>query len=147
MAVTIENPFHRFYIAWKRPSRAQVEGFDSSNIQLIFSGTLEADLAKWRRKGFSRIGTADVLGRAGEFGFSERLKDQAVRVCAEVVLFCIYPAKLRSVRRLPSGEIDLEAVVADSPASFSDRSYAVTSAQFLAKNVRRTTGTNESPDA
>ncbi|HZZ90912.1 MAG TPA: hypothetical protein VFE23_00010 [Usitatibacter sp.] len=104
--------------------------------ELIVSFDLDADLAKRRRQGYFSLGFSDVLARAGELGFSNLLEDQAARVGAQAVLFCIWPAKLKAVARLSNGEIDLEALAADQPSSFSSKSYAVTRAFFLARSSK-----------
>jgi hypothetical protein len=94
---------------------------------------LDADLPKWWRRGYYSLGFSDVVGKAGELGFSSKLEEQAARVGAHAVLFCTWPAKLKAVERLPNGEIDLEALAADQPSSFSPKSYAVTRAFFLSQ--------------
>jgi hypothetical protein len=127
------NPFKAHYV--KRTSASRPASLLDANdqIEIRFSPTLEKDMAVLRRQGYSCIGTSDVLSRANDFGVSEQLRAAATHVGAEVVLFCVWPAKLRSVRRLSTGEIDLDAVMADQPASFSPTSYAVTGAVFFRK--------------
>ena len=127
------NPFEEHYIAKGRAARCGAAATDGMEAQVVFSPTLDADLSKWERDGYSCVGLADTVSRAGEQGVSRRLQEQAARVGAVAVLFCVWPAKVRSVRREANGEIDLDAVVADPPASFSPKSYAVTRALFLGR--------------
>ena len=136
MTVLGENPFSTHFIASRR-NRAPVDGSPnlSTRPEIVVSFDLEADLPKWRRRGYLSLGFADVVGKAGELGFSSKLEDQAARVGAHAVLFCTWPAKLKAVQRLQSGEIDLEALAEDQPSSFSPRSYAVTRAFFLSRKV------------
>jgi hypothetical protein len=125
------NPFEEAYIAKLRAKKPAPGQYFAVPVKVAFSPTLDTDLAKWRRSGYSCIGTSDVVSKAGAQGFSRQLEEQALRVGAQVVLFCVWPAKLKSVRRDADGMIDLEAVVADPPAGFSPRGYAVTRALFL----------------
>jgi hypothetical protein len=132
MAESAMNPFEAAYIAQPRaPKRAPSQSI-TVPVQVAFSPTLDADLAKWQRSGYSCIGLSDVVSKAGTQGVSHQLEEQARRVGAQVVLFCVWPAKLKSVRRDANGTIDLEAVATDPPASFSPRGYAVARALFLA---------------
>jgi hypothetical protein len=128
------NPFEVNYVVRSRRPHCAINDAGPQSITVQFSPTLDADAAKWRRKGYSCIGLSDVVSKAGLQGLSHLLEAQAERVGAQAVLFCIWPAKLRSVRRDERGEIDLDAVVADSPASFSPRSYAVTRALFFMRS-------------
>ena len=136
------NPFTEHYVPRRRVAGRPSHETIASRADVLFSATLEADLAQWRRKGYSCIGTADVVDLAGNAGPVDQLQQQASNVGAELVLFCIWPAKLRSIQRRPNGEIDFDRVVADPPASFSPKSYAVTAAMFLARSVRLRKGAN-----
>lgn len=140
MTAPTENPFATYFIAsrTRRAHALEVEA-TAARPQIVASFDLDADLAKWRRKGYFSLGFSDVLGRAREFGFSNRLEGQAARVGAQVVLFCTWPAKLKAVARLPNGKIDLEALAADQPCGFSPKSYAVTRAHFLARRTEEET--------
>jgi len=80
-----------------------------------------------------RIGQSDALSKAAARGPTQELADLGRSVGADLVLFCIWPAKLRAAKRTQKGEIDLWAVMDDAPTSFSSRSYAVTRAVFMAK--------------
>lgn len=131
------NPFSTHFIASRRNTGRSGElRSATTRLEIIVSVDLDADLAKWRRQGYFSLGFSDVVGKAGELGFSSKLEDQAARIGAQAVLFCTWPAKLRAVVRLPTGEIDLEAIAADQPSSFSPRSYAVTRAFFLARTSK-----------
>jgi len=130
-----ENPFSINFIASRRNKGEPSTTTERPDIVVSFD--LDADLAKWRRKSYVSLGFSDVVGKAGEMGFSSQLEEQAARVGAQAVLFCIWPAKLRAVKRLPTGEIDLEAIAEDQPSSFSPRSYGVTRAYFLARSSER----------
>ena len=132
MAAFDSNPFEEHYVAKSRRQYSPISIDRAQPVTVQFSSTLEADLAKWRRSGYICIGLSDSVSKAGQTGLSKQLEEQAMRVGAHVVLFCVWPAKLKSVRRDERGEIDLEAVATDPPASFSPRSYAVTRALFLA---------------
>lgn len=101
-------------------------------VTVRFSPTLKADLVESKKSGYVCLGVADTVSKGGEMGVSMQLEEQAVRVGARLVLFCVWPAKLRSVCRDERGQIDIEAVAADPPAGFSSKSYAVTRAFFLA---------------
>lgn len=124
------NPFATHFIASKSQS-GRSGGEKPARPEIVVSFDLDADLAKRRREGYVPLGFSDVLARAGELGLSALLEDQAGRVGADAVLFCTWPAKLKAVARLPSGEIDLEALAADQPSSFSPKSYCVTRAFFV----------------
>ena len=140
------NPFKTHYVPRGSASGAPIRPGRSNAAEIRFSSTLEADMAALKRKGYSCIGTSDVLSRANEMGLSDKLREAASYVDAEVVLFCVWPAKLRSVRRLSTGEIDLDAVMEDQPASFSAKSYAVTGAVFFRKRGatgKRTKGASD----
>jgi hypothetical protein len=137
MTALVENPFSTHFIASRRNAARRAElRSAATRPEIVVSFDLDADLAKWRRRGYFSIGFSDVLGKAGELGFSNKLEDQAARVGAQVILFCTWPAKLRVVERLPTGEIDLDALAADQPSSFSPKSYAVTRAFFLARTLK-----------
>ena len=139
MLESATNPFEEAYIAKPRAPKHASGQSVVVPVQVRFSPTLDADLAKWQRTGYSCIGLSDVVSKAGTQALRQQLEDQALRVGARVVLFCIWPAKLKAVRRGIDGTIDLEAVVADPPAAFSSRSYAVARALFLApkRSTRR----------
>ncbi len=137
MAAPSPNPFEEHYVATSRRRRQALDLANHSQpVSVRFSPTLEADLVKSEKSGYVCLGLADIVSKADEMGLSKQLEEQAVRVGAQLVLFCVWPTKLRSVRRDERGEIDLEAVVADPPASFSPKGYAVTRAFFLAPNRR-----------
>jgi hypothetical protein len=127
------NPFMTHYVRKASGSRALSARSAATEIEIRFSVTLDDDMTALKRKNYSCIGTSDVCSRANEMGLSEQLRGAASQVGADVVLFCVWPAKLRSVRRLSTGEIDLDAVMGDQPASFSSKSYAVTGAVFFRK--------------
>lgn len=57
----------------------------------------------------------------------------AAAVGAHVCLVWGTVVKLRTLRRLPDGSVDLEAILADYPTSPSPRSYFLTMCVFLAK--------------
>ena len=104
-----------------------------SQVEVRWSSTLDLDLNKVKKEGYSKIGQSDVLSKASAPGPHGELTDLARGVGAELVLFCVWPAKLKSVTRGPKGDIDLWALIEDPPASFSPKSYAVTRALFLAR--------------
>lgn len=136
MAAPSPNPFHEHYVATSRRRQRALDPTDPQPVSVRFSPTLEADLEKSKKSGYVCLGFADTVSKAGEKGLSKTLEEQAVRVGAQLVLFCVWPTKLRSVRRDEYGEIDLDAVLGDPPASFSSKGYAVTRAFFLAPNRR-----------
>jgi hypothetical protein len=104
-----------------------------THIEVLWSSTLDDDVATWRKVGYTRVGQSDTLSKAAARGPTQELAELGRSVGAGLVLFCIWPAKLKAVKRTQEGEIDLWAVMADAPTSFSPRSYAVTRAIFMAR--------------
>ena len=130
MLASTPNEFNVHYVA--RRSRRTLAMPQDSHVEVLWSAVLEDELTKWKKAGFAILGLADVLAKANAPLPHEALEEQARSVGASLVLFCIWPAKLRSVQREKNGEIDLWRVVSDPPASFSPRSYSVARAMFLA---------------
>ncbi len=130
MLVTARNEFNEHYVA--RRSRRPLAIPHDSYIEVLWSTVLEDDLEQRKAAGFAILGLADVISKANAPLAEEKMAEQARSVGASLVLFCIWPAKLKSIRREKNGEIDLWGVVNDPPASFSPRSYSVVRAVFLA---------------
>ena len=102
-------------------------------VEVLWSSTLDGDVEKWKKAGYLCVGQSDILSKAVAQGPTQELAELARRAGASLVLFCIWPAKLKAVKRTQEGEIDLWGVLDDAPASFSSKSYAVTRAIFMAK--------------
>lgn len=127
----VSETFAEHYLPARGKRRSPL--LPAAHVEVLWSSTLDADVAKWRRAGYMRVGQADTLSKAAARGPTQELAELARSVGADLVLFCIWPAKLKAVKRTEQGEIDLWAVLDDAPASFSPRSYAVARAVFMAK--------------
>lgn len=115
------------------PGRVGPMAYKAARIQLGMTDDLDAALARWKRDGFVTLGWADAGGKNDVMtGYPDPMARLAAGVGASLVLYRITPAKVRAVRRLPDGRIDMDAVRADPPAGMSPGGYSVTQAVFLA---------------
>jgi hypothetical protein len=97
------------------------------------SKQLDHDVATNCEMGFEIVGWAEFYAK-GNHGVGAKASEQAASVGASLVLFGLWPAKLRAIKHLPDGSIDLAAVLADPPATLSPKGYFVTKAVFLRPN-------------
>jgi len=102
----------------------------ADNVQVRMSRNLDGDLSAWREKGLKPIGEAEFVAK-GDHGVAEEARAQAARVGANLVLFSIWPTKLRAVKHKPDGSIDIAGVLSDPAASLSPKGYFVMKAIFL----------------
>ena len=109
------------------------EAASLEDIQVLMSKDLGKDLKAWEERQYERIGTVEFVGK-GNLGIGTEARTQAKTVGATVVLFRLWPAKLKAIRRTEDGSIDIDAVVADPPAGLSPRGYYVLRAAFLRPN-------------
>jgi hypothetical protein len=93
---------------------------------------LQATVGKWEKAGFVRLGTADAVIRNDLMGYWHIIAYTAFAVGATLIIFQGTPAKLRKIRRLDDGHIDMDAVYADPPVQLSPRGSSVIQAVFLA---------------
>jgi hypothetical protein len=103
---------------------------ERDDIRVLRSNQLEQEVATKCAQGFEVAGWAEFAAK-GDCGIAAEAADQASRVGACLVLFSFWPAKLRAIRYLPDGSIDLAAVLADPPAALTPKGYFVTKAAFL----------------
>lgn len=113
------------------------QGIDTSpglvqkqDIRVLMSTRLDQEVAQKREEGFELVGSVEFAAK-GDCGVAAEASDQAARVGASLVLFSIWPAKFRAIKRLPDGSIDLAAVLADPPAALTPKGYFVLKAAFL----------------
>ena len=133
MSDTRDNPFAEHYVPAEgsRPSRAMGQAQPES-IEVRHCIDLEGDLAGLKCEGFQVLGTSEFVERGNRMGISHYARLHASSVGASLVLFQFLPAKLRAVRYLSNGTIDISSVREDPPASLSPRGYFVARSAFLA---------------
>jgi len=103
------------------------------DIQVLISNDLQSDMRAWEEKHFERIDAVEFVAK-GSHGVGAEARTQAQSVGATLVLFSLWPAKLRSIRKAADGSIDIASVIADPPAGLSPRGYYVLQAVFLRPN-------------
>lgn len=103
---------------------------ERGDIRVLRSNRLDQEVATKCAQGFEIAGWAEFAAK-GDCGIAAEAADQASRVGACLVLFSFWPAKLRAIKYLPDGSIDLAAVLADPPAALTPKGYFVTKAAFL----------------
>jgi hypothetical protein len=126
----------------------------TASVDISISSTLDADSAALRKAGYIEVGLADTVSRGNSevvvdprSSLREELLTLARTIGAEKVLFCIWPAKLRAIRRDERGLIDLWAVIDDLPARGSPRGFYVTRYMFFARKARPSYICSGGPDA
>lgn len=102
-------------------------------VQVLMARELDQEVQENCNSGYSVVGWAEFVGK-NDLGVGAEAREQAGRVGATMVLFKLWPAKLRAVRYLPDGSIDLASVLADPPANLSPKGYSVVKAAFLGPN-------------
>jgi hypothetical protein len=108
------------------------ETHEAARILLDDTQDLQATAVQWESAGFSRLGSSDAVIKNNQMGFSDILAYTAYGVGATLVAFQITPAKLRRIRRLDDGRIDMDAVHADPPSQLSPGGSSVIRAVFFA---------------
>ena len=134
MSVVIHSLFSESYVAvpgTKRPELDEIISLD--DVLVVMSKDLQNDVSAWEEKHFERIGMAEFAAK-GDCGVGAEARVQAQSVGATLVLFSIWPVKLKSIRKAADGSIDIASVVANPPAGLSPRGYYVLKAEFLRPN-------------
>ncbi len=85
----------------------------------------------WVSKGFKIIGWVDAVRRAYVELPDRQAIARAKQVGATVVLYNMWPAKLRAIKRLPDESIDLASLLADPPKKLRPDGFSVLKAVFL----------------
>lgn len=116
------------------------ETHEAARILLDDTQDLQATTAQWEQAGFVRVGCSDAVIKNNQMGFSHILAHTALAVGATLVAFQMTPAKLRSIRRLDDGRIDMNAV---QPAQLSPGGSSVIQAAFFAPVSREAQTTAE----
>ncbi len=106
---------------------------EAARILLDDTQDLQARAAQWEKAGFARLGSSDAVIKNNQMDFSHILAHTAFAVGATLVAFQMTPAKLRSIRRLADGRIDMDAV---QPAQLSPGGSSVIQAAFFAPMSR-----------
>lgn len=101
--------------------------------QVLMASDLEGEISEYCQRGHEVVGWCEFIGK-GSMGVGAEARCQAMQVGATVVLFGIWPAKLRAVKYREDGSIDLTSVVADPPAGMSPKGHYVLRAAFLRFN-------------
>jgi len=115
-------------VAVERPASTSTQ-----DVQVLMARDLDREVSEQCDGGFEVIGQCEFVAK-GFIGVGAEARMQAEQVGATVVLFSLWPAKLRAVKRLGDGSIDLAAVIADPPASMSPKGHYVLRAAFLRPN-------------
>lgn len=102
----------------------------ADDVQVAITKDIARDQKSWEEKQYQRIGSVEFVAK-GNLSLGAAARTQASLVGATLVLFSLWPAKLRSIRRKEDGSIDIDAVVADPPAGLSPRGYYVLRAVFM----------------
>jgi hypothetical protein len=136
MNIETHANFSDHYVAAvvKAPSRALVR-VPVEDIQVLMCVDLDAEVQKYMTTGLCTVGTAQFVGK-GNQGIGREAREQAAIVGAALVLFSLVPCKLRAIRKPAEGRIDMNAVLADPPASLSPRGYSVLTSVFLAREAK-----------
>ena len=133
MNIESHDLFEKHYVCLAHPVlKGQIATVEADKVKVQLSRDLSTDLESMKNEGLFPVGTAEFLGR-GNMGVGLEARTQAAKEGASVVLFRLIPAKLKAIRRSLDGAIDLEAVLADPPASMSPRGYFVVQSFFLAR--------------
>jgi hypothetical protein len=107
---------------------AAVDSLPEARIQM--ARDLDSEVSEFREHGHEVVGWCEFVAK-GFLGVGAEARDQAKQIGATVVLFGLWPAKLRAVKYREDGSIDLAAVAADPPAAPSPRGHFVIRAVFL----------------
>ncbi|MES2944859.1 MAG: hypothetical protein V4772_18485 [Pseudomonadota bacterium] len=110
---------------------ASAESVPEAQVQM--ARDLDSEVSEYRKEGHEIVGWCEFVGK-GFLGVGAEARDLARQVGATIVLFGLWPAKLRAVKYSEDGSIDLAAVVADPPASLSPKGHYVVRAAFLRSN-------------
>jgi hypothetical protein len=105
----------------------------AGDVQIAMTKDIARDQKLWEEKQYQRIGSVEFVAK-GNLSVGVAARAQASAVGATLVLFSLWPAKLKAIRRKDDGSIDIDAVIADPPASLSPRGYYVVRAAFLRPN-------------
>ncbi len=128
---------HSLFAETFRPSpgfSVRREAADSiPEAQVQMARDLDSEVSEYREQGHEVVGWCEFVGK-GFLGVGAEARDQAKQVGATVVLFGLWPAKLRAVKYREDGSIDLAAVAADPPAALSPKGHYVIRAAFLRSN-------------
>jgi hypothetical protein len=93
---------------------------------------LEASVAKWEAAGFVKLGASDAVIRNDLMPLSHIIAFTGFAVGATLIVFQLIPAKLRRIRRMNDGHIDMDMIRSDPPAQLSASGSSVMQAVFLA---------------
>lgn len=104
-----------------------------AEVQVLMARDLEGETSEYCERDHEVVGWCEFVGK-GFMGVGVEARHQAAQVGATVVLFGLWPAKLRAVKYREDGSIDLASVVADPPASLSPKGHYVLRAAFLRFN-------------
>ena len=132
MQIETHTKFADHYVANCATTNASSAIANGDAIQVLICTDLKAEVGKYSSQGFIQVGHAQFVGK-GNLGVHREAREQAVKVGASVVLFTLVPCKLRAIRKDPSGEIDMQAVLDDPPSRISPTGHSVLTSAFLAK--------------
>lgn len=120
-----------FVPAQQRPPDRQEFKLSESEVKRELVSDLVAETNAYLHSGYYLVGTSDHVAR-GDTPMQQPHRFAAA-VGAHLCLVSGTAVKLRALRRLPDGRIDMEAIWADYPTAPSPRSYFLTMCVFLAK--------------
>ncbi|MEO8023320.1 hypothetical protein [Polaromonas sp.] len=103
------------------------------DVQVQMARDLDSEVSEYLERDQEVVGWCEFVGK-GFLGVGEEARAQAKQVGATMVLFSLWPAKLRAVKYRENGSIDLGSVVADPPAALSPKGHYVLRAAFLRSN-------------
>ena len=133
MQAVAHSLFSENYRAQPGASVRKSKTGSTSDIQLLMARDFYSELSGRLVAGFEVLGRCEFVAK-GFLGVGAEARAQAEQVGAILVLFGLWPAKLRAIQRLADGSIDLEAVAADPPARMSPAGHYVLRAAFLRFN-------------
>jgi hypothetical protein len=105
----------------------------STDCEIMLEMCTDPDQASrdWICKGFKVIGRVDAVLRGDGEPPERPAVAQARQVGATVVLYNLWPAKLKAVKRRPDESIDLATLLADPPTRIRSNGSYVVKAVFL----------------
>ncbi|WP_296952478.1 hypothetical protein [uncultured Massilia sp.] len=105
----------------------------SADHEIRIDMTSDPDRASkdWISKGFKIIGWVDAVCRGDGEPPERPAIARAKQVGATAVLYNLWPAKLRAIKRLPDKSIDLASLLADPPKKLRPNGFYVVKAIFL----------------
>jgi hypothetical protein len=102
-----------------------------SDVRTELCDDLDQECITWIKQGFQIIGRVDVSDRGNSQSPLTPAIALARRIGATVILFKLWPAKLRAIKRLDDDSIDLVPLLADPPSRIRPGGFYVIKTAFL----------------